>query len=149
MIGRRIAVVLAIATGATAALTGGVATGGEGAADRGTERVDTRITINDSCGFACRTAAPRRNYTVEFFGKVKSDAPECERRRKVGLYRRATSGSGYDLIERTESNGEGRWQITRTDKPGFTNYRVKTKEARKGNTICLRATSAKESHGPG
>ena len=145
MIGRRIAATLAIATGA-AALTSGVATGGEWAADRGTERVATKITINDSCSFACRAA--RRNYTVEFFGNVKSDAPECERRRKVGLYRRASSGSGYDLIEKTESDGEGRWQITRTDKPGFTNYRVKTKEARKGNTICLRATSAKESHGP-
>ena len=32
------------------------------------------------------------------------------------------SGPGYELIGKTESDGDGNWEITRTDKPGFTNY---------------------------
>lgn len=113
---------------------------------RADERVATEVTINDRCSFDCRAALPRRNYTVDFFGKVRSEAPQCERRRQVRLYRRASSGPGYELIGKTESNGDGDWKITRTDKPGFTNYLVKTKAVRKGNTHCLRATSDKESH---
>ena len=114
---------------------------------RGGERVATKITINDSCSFDCR-AASHRNYTAEFFGKVKSEAAVCERRRQVRLFRRAASGPGYELIGETESDGDGNWGMTRTDKPGFTKYLVKTSAVEKGNKLCERATSDKESHDP-
>ena len=137
---RRIAAIMALAASVTAGATGGVASGGEASY----QRVATEITINDRCAFDCRAVAPRRNYTVDFFGKVRSDVPKCERRRKIGLYRRA-SGGGFDLIGTTRSDAEGRWEITRNDKPGFTKYLVKAAADRKGDTLCLRATD-KESH---
>ena len=110
------------------------------------ERVATEITINDRCSFDCRATSARRNYTFDFYGKVKSRAPRCERRREVKLYRRAASGPGFELIGETESDGDGNWEMTRTDKPGFTKYLVKTTAENKGNKLCERATSDKESH---
>ena len=117
-----------------------------------TERVKTRVTINDDCGgFTCRPAArAQRNYTATFFGKVKSRVARCERRRTVDLYRQVLMrrGSAFSKIDSTQSEPDGDWEIVRNDKPGFVDYFVRVRRAVRGDLVCKRARSAIESHGP-
>jgi hypothetical protein len=117
-------------------------------ASAGVQKVDTRVTIKDECSFACRTPATQRNYTVTFFGKVKSDESPCVAKRKVSLLRKGKPGEGFLKIDSTKSDGDGDWEIIRSDKPGFTQYMVKVKEVRKATLRCLGAKSDKESHDP-
>jgi len=113
----------------------------------GQNGIKTTVTINDQCSFDCRSIG-RRNYTVTFLGKVKSDKSKCERGRTVILLRKGKPGEGFLKIGHTKSDDQGDWEMIRTDKPGFTDYMVKVKEVRKAQLRCLAATSDKESHDP-
>ena len=94
--------------------------------------IPTTVTINDECPFECRGVGAKtaRNYEAQFFGRVRSDAPKCERRRTVSLLRKGKPGEGFQRIARTKSDPDGDWRIIRDDKPGFTDYMVKVKEVR-------------------
>jgi hypothetical protein len=115
-----------------------------------TERVKTRVTINDDCSFgACRAEArARRNYTATFFGRVRSREARCERNRTVDLYREVTArgGATYSKIDTTRSGSNGAWEIVRDDKPGFVDYFVRVRRAVRGDLVCKRARSANEAH---
>jgi hypothetical protein len=116
-----------------------------------TERVRTRVTISDECGgFDCRAVPRQRNYTATFSGRVKSQVGRCERRRLVKLYREVImrGESEFRQIDSTRSDRQGRWEIVRTDKPGFLDYYALAPRAERGDVVCKAGRSPIEHHGP-
>lgn len=122
------------------------------------EQVATRVTIHDSCQtskgatFECRPA-PRRNYSANFYGRVKSAVGKCERRRTVKIINTDPPGTrrrGTQVIGTTKSGSDGKWSFSTSpsEKPGPGDYRAKVTRQRKGDVICKAATSKRELHAP-
>lgn len=143
---RRTGILLATAAVLSGTVAGLPASAGE------VERVNTSVTIEDSCTFGdCRAAhRARRNYTATFFGRVRSRLDRCERRREVKLYRRVVirGVEQFEEIDSTRSKRSGRWEIVRDDKPGFTDYFVRVVRDRRGDVVCKAARSPDEPHRP-
>ena len=90
----------------------------------------------------------RRQYDGRFHGRVKSDAPACERRRKVKLiYKRAIKPRGApEVVAAVKSDSQGRWEYEEV-KPGFGIYVAKATKKRRGDLVCL-SDKARTRHVP-
>lgn len=117
---------------------------------RRAEQVATKVSINDFCeAWECRPA-PRRNYTANFYGRVKSAVAKCERGRTVKVVNTdpTTRQRGSEVIGTVTSESDGTWFFSTDQKPGFGDYRAKVTRKRKGNVVCKTATSKPEPHDP-
>ncbi len=117
------------------------------------QRFDTRVTLKDDCPspfiVSCRTLA-RRNYVATFKGRLVSDKPSCERRRTVKLIRVASKPPGDDpeVIATVKSDAQGRWRFETApeSKPGDGEYVAKATRRRRGDIVCKRDASNRETH---